>query len=282
MSPVGRVSVPYLDIAALLRQHGLHARKRLGQSFLEDPTALDEVAAAAEMKPSDTVLEIGAGLGSLTRYLAHSAGRVVAVEIDADLLAPLRGSVQQFDNVEVVLGDILELSPARLGLNSGYLVVANIPYYITSAVIRHLLEAEPSPRRIVLTVQAEVAERICAQAGDYSLLALGVQVYGQPRLGARIPAAAFHPRPKVDSAILWVDIYPEPLVPRPLLPTFFELIRAGFHQKRKMLHNSLGAGLRLESAAVGAWLESAGIDSRRRAETLSITEWKLLAETYAG
>ena len=153
-------------------------------------------------------------------------------------------------------------------------IIANIPYYITSAVIRHLLESDPKPRRIVLTIQKEVAERICAKPGDLSLLALSVQVYGKPSIAAIIPADSFHPAPKVDSAILRIDIYGQPLFPTDLLKTFFKLIKAGFAQKRKTLRNSLSAGLHIKTTEAEAFLTSAGIDFMRRAETLSIEEWK--------
>jgi len=157
-------------------------------------------------------------------------------------------------------------------------VVANIPYYITSAVIRHLLESSPKPRRIVLTIQKEVAERICAKAGDLSLLALSVQVYGKPSIAAIIPAASFHPAPKVDSAILRIDIYDQPLVSVETLKTFFKLTKAGFSQKRKTLRNSLSSGLQIPTTESEALLTSAGIDFMRRAETLSIDEWRGLCE----
>jgi 16S rRNA (adenine1518-N6/adenine1519-N6)-dimethyltransferase len=162
----------------------------------------------------------------------------------------------------------------------GYLVVANIPYYITSAIIRHLLENEPKPRRIVLTIQKEVADRICAKPGDMSLLALSVQIYGEPRIAKRIPANAFFPAPKVDSAVLCVDIYAAPKIPPELLDTFFKLIKAGFSQKRKTLRNSLSAGLHLAAPEVESLLVNAGIDPMRRAETLSIEEWQILCNLY--
>jgi 16S rRNA (adenine1518-N6/adenine1519-N6)-dimethyltransferase len=159
-------------------------------------------------------------------------------------------------------------------------VVANIPYNITSMIIRHLLEADITlrARRVVLTIQKEVAERICAKPGDLSLLALSVQVYGKPSIAAHIPAASFHPIPKVDSAILRIDIYDEPLIPNELLNTFFKLIKAGFSQKRKTLRNSLSSGLHIPATEAQALLTSAGIDFMRRAETLSIEEWKGLCE----
>jgi 16S rRNA (adenine1518-N6/adenine1519-N6)-dimethyltransferase len=268
--------IPQLDAYAALRRFGLRAEKSLGQNFLQDPFALEDIVSAAEIQSTDTVLEIGPGLGSLTRYLAVSAREVVAVELDVKMLAPLKAVIVPYKNIRVIHGDILKLSPQELVTEKDYLVVANIPYYITSAVIRHLLESENKPRRIVLTIQKEVAERICAEPGDMSLLALSVQVYGKPRIAARIPANAFFPAPKVDSAVLCVDIYPSPQIPNELLKPFFKLIKAGFAQKRKTLRNSLSAGLHIPPTEAADLLTSAGIDPQRRAETLSIAEWERL------
>ena len=271
-------AIPTLDASAVLKRFHLRAEKSLGQNFLQDPDALEKIALAADIQADDCVLEIGPGLGSLTRYLALSAQKVTAVELDPDLLPPLKAVLKPYPNVTVVQGDILKLSISEIIHEAGYLVVANIPYNITSAIIRHLLESDPIPRRVVLTIQKEVAERICAKAGDLSLLALSVQVYGKPSIAAVIPAASFHPAPKVDSAILRIDIYEEPLVPRELLKTFFKFTRAGFSQKRKTLRNSLSAGLHIKPAEAEALLTTAGIDFMRRAETLSIPEWKTLCE----
>ncbi len=271
-------SIPPLNAAALLKRYGLRADKRLGQNFLQDSSALEKIALAAEIKNEDSVLEIGPGLGSLTRYLAVSAKEVIAVELDGNLLPPLKAVIAPHKNIRLIHGDILELSPSELIRQPNYLVVANIPYYITSAVIRHLLESGQKPRRVVLTIQKEVAERICATPGDLSLLALSVQVYGKPEIAARIPAGAFHPAPQVDSAVLRIDIYQDPLIPDPLLDTFFKLIKAGFGQKRKTLRNSLSSGMRISPAQAESLLTSADIDPKRRAETLSIDEWKTLCE----
>ena len=270
-----------LDAAALLKRHGLHARRALGQNFLQDPQALEKILAAAEIQPGDTVLEIGPGLGSLTRYLAVFSEKVVAVELDEHLLPPLRAVISPFRNVRLIHGDILKLSPKELILAEEYVVVANIPYYITSAVIRHLLENEPKPRRVVLTIQKEVAQRICASPGDMSLLALSVQVYGRPRIAAHIPAEAFFPAPKVDSAVLVVDIYPAALIGEEILDTFFKLSKAGFSQKRKTLRNALASGLHISPAQAANLLARADIDPQRRAETLSIQEWENLSMSYA-
>ena len=274
-------SIPPLNAAAVLKRHGLRADKSLGQNFLQDPFALQKIVGAAEIKPDDCVLEIGPGLGSLTRYLAISARKVTAVELDENLLPPLRTVLAPYENVRLIHGDILKLSPSELVDQPDYLVVANIPYYITSAVIRHLLESDPKPRRLVLTIQKEVAERICAKPGKLSLLGLSVQVYGKPEIAARIPANAFHPAPKVDSAVIRIDIYPEPLIPHPLLETFFKLIKAGFGQKRKTLRNSLSSGLHIPPVEAETMLAKVGIDPRRRAETLSIEEWGKLSEMHS-
>jgi len=272
--------IPPLNASNLLKQFRLRADKKLGQNFLQDPFALESIVEAAEIQPSDTVLEIGPGLGSLTRYLAVSAQDVIAVELDTDLILPLRAVTKPYKNLRIIQGDILKIHPKDLTVEPGYLVVANIPYYITSAIIRHLLENEPKPRRIVLTIQKEVANRICAQPGDMSLLALSVQVYGKPSIAKHIPANAFFPEPKVDSAVLCIDIYPSPIIATELLDTFFKLIKAGFSQKRKTLRNSLSSGLHVSTAIGEELLTKANVDSKRRAETLSIEEWQRLCVLY--
>jgi 16S rRNA (adenine1518-N6/adenine1519-N6)-dimethyltransferase len=265
--------IPPLNAEALLKRYHLRAHKGLGQNFLQDPLALEAIVSAAEIQPADTVLEIGPGLGSLTRYLAAAAREVVAVELDEDLLPPLKDVLSRDPNIRLIHGDILKLSPGELIAEDNYLVVANIPYYITSAVIRHLLESDRKPRRIVMTIQKEVAERICAKPGDLSLLALSVQVYGKPRIAAHIPAEAFFPAPKVDSAVLVIEIYRSPLIREEYLDTFFKLIKAGFGQKRKTLRNSLSSGLHIAPSEAAELLGRANIDPQRRAESLSLAEW---------
>ncbi len=270
-----------LHVPQLLRRFGLRPKKSLGQNFLVDEAALARVAAAADLSPSDTVLEIGPGLGSLTRHLAEAARRVVAVELDQDLLPALRFVVEPYANVDIVQGDILGLDPSALSLEPAYKVVANIPYYITSAVIRRLLEAAIRPALIVLTVQREVAERMCAAPGAMSLLAVSVQFYSRPRVVARIPAGAFHPRPEVDSAVVRLEVLPEPAAAVEDVDGFFQVVRAGFSQKRKQLHNALAAGLRLESSVLEPALAQAGVDPKRRAETLTLAEWGAVARELA-
>jgi 16S rRNA (adenine1518-N6/adenine1519-N6)-dimethyltransferase len=275
------ISLPPLNIPALLKQYGLRPSKGLGQNFLQDERALQDIVAAAGIVPTDDILEIGPGLGNLTRHLALAAHKVTAVELDKSLFPALEKVVAPYKNVQLVQGDILRLDPAGLMKSPDYLVVANIPYYITSALLRHLLESGGHPRRLVLTVQEEVAERICARPGKMSLLSLSVQVYGTPSIVAYIPAEAFYPAPKVDSAVLRVEILPEPLIPTALLEPFFTLIKAGFSQKRKTLRNSLSGGLGIAPAEAEKTLAAAGLDPMRRAETLSIEEWEKLCNSEA-
>ena len=264
----------------ILRKHGLRPNKSLGQNFLVDQTSLQGVVSAAQIDPEDTLLEIGAGLGSLTRLLAGKARRVVAVEVDASLIPILQEILKSISNVEILHGDIMKMDPEKLMPEAGYLVVANIPYYITSALFRHMLEASHSPKRLVLTVQEEVAQRICAQPGAMSLLALSVQVFGKPQILARIPAFAFYPAPKVNSAVVRVDVFPAARVPSEHLDGFFRLAKAGFSQKRKTLRNSLSGGMGWSKEQTQHILQSAGIDPGRRAETLSLEEWiELMKET---
>lgn len=266
----------------MLRKHHLDPHKGLGQNFLVDRGILNKIVQAAEVTPQDHVLEIGAGLGSLTCVLAGAAAHVTAVEIDRKLIPVLQEVVLPFGNVKVVFGDMLKLDPAELMTGHRYVVVANIPYYITSAIIRHLLTGENKPERMVLTIQKEVAGRICAGSGDYSLLALSVQVFGEPRVVLNIPAGAFFPPPKVDSSTLRIDLYPEPLIPADKLDLFFHLAHLGFSQKRKTLRNTLSAGLHWSGDQAADLLSKAGIDPGRRAQTLEIPEWRTLVMEYAS
>lgn len=266
-----------MNVRELLREFDLHPRKELGQNFLLAEGILRKILAAAEVGPEDTVLEVGAGPGTLTRLLAERAGRVVAIELDSGLAKVLAHTLRAYHNVEIVEGDILALEPARLVAPAAtYKVVANLPYYITSAALRHLLEAEIRPRLMVVTVQYEVAQRLLARPGEMSLLAVSVQFYGRPKLVARVPAGAFYPRPDVDSAIVRVDLHPTLPLSGDDLERFFTLVRAGFAQKRKQLRNSLAARLALPALEMEAALRQAGIDPKRRPQSLSLEEWKRL------
>jgi 16S rRNA (adenine1518-N6/adenine1519-N6)-dimethyltransferase len=269
------------SVAALLRARGLRPRKGLGQNFLTDPVALGRIVTAADLSRSDMVVEVGAGAGTLTRLLAEQAGRVLALELDDQLVELLREQFSESSNVEVIHADVLRLSPSDLP-QQDYKVVGNLPYYITSAVLRRFLSGAPRPRLMVVTVQREVAERIVAEPGKMSLLALSVQFYGRPRIVARIPAGAFYPAPKVDSAVVRIDVGEQPSVHLGEGiddEVFFRVARAGFSQKRKKLRNSLSAGLAFAPAEAAEALEQAGIDPGRRAETLSLEEWASVAQS---
>ena len=274
--------LPPLPVKDFLLEYGLHPKKSLGQNFLFDNGSLNKIIKGAEVTKEDVVLEIGAGMGSLTRFLGLAAKRVVAVEIDQNMLPILHQVMLPFKNVEIVHGDMLEMDPAVLMDGEPYACIANIPYYITSALMRHLLESSLRPTRLVFTMQKEVAARICAAEGKLSLLALSVQVYGAPRVVAKLPAGAFYPAPNVDSSTLRVDLFSTPRIAPEKIDTFFQLAKAGFSQKRKNLRNSLSGGLNLSKDTIEGYLRDAEIDATRRAETLSIEEWNRLTEIYSA
>ncbi|MFC2066795.1 16S rRNA (adenine(1518)-N(6)/adenine(1519)-N(6))-dimethyltransferase RsmA [Chloroflexota bacterium] len=263
----------------LLRCYGLKARKRLGQHFLIDDEALPLIASAAELKSTDTVMEVGPGLGVLTGELARQAGKVVAIELDNKLAAILKDTLAPFDNVVIINGNILDIDPASLlEEQKTYKVVANLPYYITSPVLRHFLEASIKPEIIVVMVQKEVAEIIAAEPGARSLLSISVQFYGKPKIVSYVPAQSFYPAPEVDSAILKIDVYPRPVVTVSDEQSFFKLVRAGFTASRKQIANSLAQGLGLPKTEVLPLLERAGVSPQRRAGTLTLEEWAQLLQ----
>ncbi|MCS7179595.1 MAG: 16S rRNA (adenine(1518)-N(6)/adenine(1519)-N(6))-dimethyltransferase RsmA [Anaerolineae bacterium] len=266
----------YGSARQILCRYGLEPRRELGQHFLVDEAALARIVAAAELTLKDAVLEVGAGVGNLTRLLSEAAARVVAVEIDRRFLPVLEAELADRPNVRLVAGDILALDPADLMGEGPYQVVANLPYAITSAVLRHLLEARVPPQRMVVTVQKEVAERIIARGGRMSLLAVSVQFYGRPRLLFRLRPGAFYPPPEVDSAVLRIDRHPQPPVEGVDVEAFFRVVRAGFSHPRKQLSNSLAAGLGISPEMAADALRAASIDPRTRAERLSLEDWARL------
>jgi 16S rRNA (adenine1518-N6/adenine1519-N6)-dimethyltransferase len=251
------------ETRGLLRRYGLHARRKLGQHFLIDRGVLETVLEAAALTSDDLVIEVGPGLGVLTRELAKGAGRVVAVELDDRLAGALQKGLASLHNVSVVNGDVLKLDLADLLEESGsqgeYKVVANLPYYITAPVLRHFLEASFKPLAMVVMVQKEVAETITAKPGRMSLLGVSVQFYGEPVVIDYIPASSFYPVPEVDSAILKIDVYHEPKVVVGDEGGFFGLVRAGFSAPRKQLANSLAQGLEMTRTEVLPFLNKASI-----------------------
>ncbi len=269
-----------LNLPALMAKHHILPKKSLGQNFLSDVNILERIVQTAQIPSNGHVLEIGAGLGTLTRQLALAAEEVVAVEIDQRLIPALQESIDGFPNIRLVTGDILEMDAAELMGSKNYQVIANIPYYITSNLIRHLLEASHRPQSMALTIQYEVAKRICEKAGQMSLLALSVQLYGEPKLVMRIPAGAFFPAPRVDSAVLRVQLYPEPLIPQAHIEHFFRLAKAGFNQKRKKMRNALAEGMGITPTQAEDILVQSGIDPASRAQMLTFSEWKQLTEFW--
>ncbi len=267
---------------ALLEQHGLSPKKSLGQNFLHDPNALEKIVATAELMPTDTVVEIGPGTGALTAYLARAAKHVISIELDERMRPVLEQTLAPYPNVAIIWDDVLNVDLLQVVGPKDFVVVANVPYYITSQILRHVLENDRRPRRVVMTVQLEVAERVAARVGEMSLLAVSVQFYGKPSLVSKLNPAVFWPRPDVESALLRIDTYDKPPVDVPDSQTFFRVVRAGFSQKRKQLKNALSGGLAINSNATAALLEAAGIDAKRRAETLSLEEWAALARAYAA
>ncbi|HEY8814377.1 MAG TPA: 16S rRNA (adenine(1518)-N(6)/adenine(1519)-N(6))-dimethyltransferase RsmA [Candidatus Dormibacteraeota bacterium] len=268
------------QLSKLLRRYRINLKHRLGQNFLIDRDLRDQVAAAGGSQ-SDEVVEVGAGVGTLTIALADRHPRVTAVELDRTLIPALREVVGGCDGVEVVEADILKLDLAKRYPKGGEVVVGNIPYNLTGALIRKLLDQPPRPRRMSLLVQKEVAERWTATTGA-SLATVAVQVFAEARLGMTIPAAAFTPEPRVDSALVLLEVRDEPAVKVPDMDAFFRLVESVFQFRRKQLGGALGriAGIGTEAAA--ARLSDAGIDPERRAQTLSLQEWEALYRRFAG
>ncbi len=270
------------SIRSRLRSAGIAPRKSLGQNFLTDDDTARRIVRLAGIQPGEVVLEIGPGIGALTRHLAQAARHVIAIEIDRNLIPILQQELAGAANVTILQADALAvdfaalLSDAGVDASAPVRFVGNLPYYITSALIRRMLESSLDIRGIVLTVQLEVAERIVAQPGDMSLLSVSVQVYGKPEQLMRLSPSVFYPQPDVDSAVVRITPYHQCDHP----DTLFELARAGFSQRRKQLRNTLSAGLQLPKTDADELLADAAIDAARRAETLSIPEWMHLTEVY--
>lgn len=259
----------------------IRPRKELGQNFLFDDEILSTIAGYGELSDDDTVLEIGPGLGTLTSRLCSRAGRVVAVEFDSELSELLANNVAELsgnvaDNLTVVNEDILRYDLSNLP--SGYKVVANIPYNITSKIIEKLWSSDNNPSLIVLLVQQEVAERLAAVPGKMSVLAISTQIFAEVSLGVKVSAELFTPVPKVDSQVVIIRRRPEPLVKPEQQEQFFYVVKAGFSEKRKKLRSSLAVGLRTNKAEAERLLLEAGIDPNKRAQELSINDWKRLAK----
>jgi 16S rRNA (adenine1518-N6/adenine1519-N6)-dimethyltransferase len=273
----------------LVHQFGFRPKKRLGQHFLVDEAVLKRILSAAELSPGGIVVEIGPGLGVLTEGLARQGARVIAVELDARLVGLLKKRLAAFPDVRIVHADILQVNPRQLleesfpgsELARGYKVVANLPYYITSPVLSHFLEAQFRPSKMVVMVQKEVGEAIAARPGKMRLLSVRAQFYSRPAIVAYVPAASFYPAPKVDSVILRLDVLARPAIEVSDVAGFFDIVVHGFSAPRKQIRNSLAHSLDMPPSQVALLLEEAGIEPKRRAETLSLEEWRELFRVFA-
>ena len=276
-------------VKALLQQFGLKAKKGLGQHFLVDEDILECILSVAEVSRKDIVVEVGPGLGILTKKLAEVAGKVIAVELDFKLVRMLRESLVSFSNIKIIHADILKIAPQQLlgdyvtipELAQGYKVVANLPYYVASPILRHFLEAWPKPSLMVVMVQKEVGEAIAANPGKMSLLSVSTQFYSKPTIIAFVPAGSFYPPPKVDSLVLRLDVYSKPPIEVCDVASFFDIVSCGFKSPRKQLRNSLALALGMSPSQVALLLGRVGIEAKRRAETLNLGEWKELWEIFA-
>jgi len=282
-----------------LKKHRLRPSKKLGQNFLIDKTSIRKIIAAADLQPGDVVLEIGPGPGSLTQELAKRVTKVIAVEKDKNMVAILKEQLECLNvrNVQVVLGDILKIEPrsfakSRGEIENSFKIVGNLPFYLTAPVIRKFLESENPPKEMILVVQKEVAQRICAKPPDMNLLAVAVQFYAspsqisskfaraRPKIISYISRRSFWPSPKVDSAI--IKIVPHNGTRTVLVPLFFKIVRAGFSQPRKQLANNFSKMLKLDKETVKSWLWKNHIKPEQRAETLTLEDWKNLTKSASG
>lgn len=261
-------------------KYHLQPNKRLGQHFLISQKVLQKIIQTADLSKKDIVLEIGPGLGILTQELAQTTKKVVAVEKDKRMVEILKDALKNHENIEIIHGDILKDSPSDTVLDAPkYKVVANIPYYLTSPLIRLFLESKNSPQEMVLLIQKEVAQRICAKPPEMSLLAVAVQFYSRPKIISRVSKKSFWPQPKVDSAIIKIGQIKKPKNIN--IEKFFQIVKAGFASPRKQLVNNLSQKLNLDRQEIKIALTQCHLDIQVRAENLSVKDWINLLESSA-
>lgn len=267
----------------ILHRFKLRADKKLGQNFLIDENIVRNIVAAAELSDKDMVLEVGPGIGTLTQGLAESGASVVAVELDKRLLPVLDTTLEGYDNVRIVNGDILQVDIMQTVGVDEFKVCANLPYYITTPIIFALLEKRLPMERLVAMVQKEVAERMAAKPGgkDYGALSVAIQYYTEPEIAFIVPPSSFIPAPSVDSAVIVCKRREKPPVEVCDEALFFRVVKAAFSLRRKMLNNSL-KNMGIKGEQVAKWLELAGVDGKRRAETLSLEDFAALTNTFAA
>jgi len=272
-------------IKNLLKKQGAAPLKGLGQNFLIDKSVLKKIIDSANLQPDDIILEIGPGIGTLTRELAKKVKKVIAVEKDKKMVEILKETLEGFKNIEIIEGDVLKMDFSDYQLQTtNYKLIANLPYYIVSPVIRKFLESKNPPKEMVLMIQKEVAQRVCAKPPDMNLLAVSVQFYAKPEILFYVSKNSFWPKPKVDGAV--IKILPNKIRRTVLRKAerdfFFRVVKAGFSQPRKQLCNNLANGLKLNKMEVKEWLLKNKINPSQRAETLTIKDWIRLTKNFHG
>ena len=265
----------------IMKSFNIRADKRLGQNFLTDENIVQKIVAAADLEEQECVLEIGPGIGTLTQALAETGAAVTAVELDKRLLPVLAQTLSAYNNVRIINEDVLQLDITKALAGKSFKVVANLPYYITTPIIFHLLEQHLPMTKLVVMVQKEVAERMVATPGgkDYGALSVAVQYYAQPTIAFKVPPTSFVPAPNVESAVIVCDISGKPSVKVEDEKLFFRVVKAAFSVRRKMLSNAL-KNMGIAAEEVNSWLLAADIDGKRRGETLSLNEFAHLADTF--
>jgi 16S rRNA (adenine1518-N6/adenine1519-N6)-dimethyltransferase len=280
VNPATRIPASRREWTRLMEELGLRPNKGLGQHFLFERGVVERMVRQADVSDGDTVLEVGPGLGILTSELLRKADHVVAVELDRGLAAHLRAAFGDLPGFQLVEGNALTLDADDLiPRDTVFDVVANLPYSVGSAILRHLLEQPRKPRRLTVMLQKEVADRLTAAPPDMSILGVATQFFAAPRLAFAVAPTVFIPPPKVESAVVTLDVHTEPPLSAELQPLFFSIVNAGFRQKRKQLANSIADVLRVPKADIAAWLATNGVDPTRRAETLAVDEWVNLARS---
>jgi 16S rRNA (adenine1518-N6/adenine1519-N6)-dimethyltransferase len=269
----------------LLKKYKIHPSKGLGQNFLIDKQVVKKVIRAANLKPKETILEIGPGIGTLTEKLAKKSKKVIAVDKDKKMIEILKETLKDFKNVEVTCKDILRFRPSLKRLSTNYKVVGNLPFYLTAPIIRKFLEERRKPKEIVLIVQKEVGQRICSKPPKMNILAVSVQVYAKPEIVSFISKESFWPQPKVDSVIikikpLSVDSEKRKLLGKKNRKLFFKTIKAGFSQPRKQVANNLSKKLKLDKRKVNLWLLKNKVKPAQRAESLTLKDWFSLVKNF--
>lgn len=264
------------SIKKILEERGVYPSKKLGQNFLISEKILHEIIKTSNVKENDTILEVGPGLGMLTKELAIRAKRVIGVEKDKRLVEFLKEKFSNNKKINIKEGDILNFDEKNIANN--YKLIANLPYSVATEVIRKFLESKNPPSLFVIMIQKEVGERICASPPNMSKLSVFSNSYGLPEITTSVPRSAFWPQPKVTSVI--VKIIPEKKVPDGLEEKFEKLVKAGFSHPRKQLLKNLYRGMGIEKEKAKKWIEGSGIDPTRRAETLNVKEWIILLENY--